>query len=100
MDLALTCLLPKEFEKLKEMILKHTYLYETRDDPWIKNILGRLDGGKIKECKQDDLKRIILIIDMWNSSGLKKPDDDDEKIIIKLKKFYAKIYHESIFKFK
>ena len=81
MDLTLTCLSPKEFEKLKEVISNHTHLYEKRDDQWIKSILGRLDRGTIKECKQDDLKRIILIIDMWNSSGLKKPDVDDEKII-------------------
>lgn len=98
MDLALTCLLPKEFEKLKEMISKYTYFYENREDPWIKGILGRLNNVTIKECKKDDLKRMIYIIDMWNFSGIKKSDDDFEKIISKLKIFYAKLYQESVFK--
>ena len=98
MDLALTCLLPKEFGKLKEIIAKHTSFYENREDQWIKSILDRLHSGTIKGCKQDDLKRIIYIIDMWNFSGIEKSGADVEKIISKLKIFYAKIYQESVFK--
>lgn len=96
--MTLACLLPKEFEKLKETISKHAYFYEKRGDPWIKTILGRLDRGTIKECKQDDLKRIIYIIDMWSFGGIETPNNDIGKIIGKLKNFYAKIYQESVFK--
>ena len=98
MDLALTCLLPKEFGKLKEIIAKYTTFYEKREDRWIKSILDRLDSGTIKVCEQNDLKRIIYIIDMWNFSGIEKSDDDVEKIISKLKNFYTKTYQESVFK--
>lgn len=95
MDLALTCLSAKEFGKLKEIIAKHTSFYEKREDQWIKSILGRLDSGTIKGCKQDDLKRIIYIIDMWNYSDIGDIDSEIEKICRKLKKFYFETHSEN-----